>query len=89
MVGWKIDLQCKKRRGLRGDAYVSESVWIDTFNKMLCEMCEWQTKTFLKTLSMWKASDRTQLELLPCGCMPPPTSQVGVYIHICLVSYSI
>lgn len=23
-----------------------------------------------------------QLELPPCGCMPPPTSQVALYIHV-------
>ena len=28
-----------------------------------------------------------QTELPPCGCRPPPTSQVTVYIHVCPDSY--
>ncbi len=30
-----------------------------------------------------------KLELPPRGCMPPPTSRVAVYIHVCPGSYNI
>ena len=32
---------------------------------------------------------KIQLELLPCSRVPPGTSQVEVYIHICSESYTI
>ncbi len=32
---------------------------------------------------------RAKPELPPCDCMPPPTSQVAVYIHVCPDSFNI
>lgn len=43
----------------------------------------------LSPRSLWTCDRVTEprqgmtLELPPCGCMPPSTSQVAVYIHVC------
>ncbi len=52
----------------------------------MCHLFEWSMQR-MQMLMYW--SCYSQLEFLPRGCTPPPTSQVAVHIHVCPDLYDI